>query len=622
MLTWLRDNAKIFLIITIVIFVALVFLQWGMDAGSGPSADPYRRPVAVVDGKEILPAEYSETLQAYNRSYRNELEATGHPDPEAAMMLLGERVREEAFRGMIAGRLEESYLSERGWGSLTPEQAEALLEAQVGLQGEGVDPEEYVDRLRSEQPGLYQQYLVQSYQSASAMRYPLAVGLLTMASGEEVSFSLMDSRGTMTARYVTFSPQVPLPEEGELLAYYEQNTGEFYRQTGSLLRYVTVLVTPDEEDAEEARATADSLSFATAGELAAVTRGQLEDYFGPGLELTVGERTMPFAAPSGMNPSIEAYHVILTDSVHRPQGVDTASAADTLYLRLWEAPVLPGYGTVRSTLWDMQDSMEGMLAATVPEVPDTLQLVSFGEMMIDSATPVTGDVTRAMKAFATDTLWSDDTGPVFYHPQYRGGYPALTVMRRLEFMPADTLSYEEAMETGELLQAVRSARIREEALEMATSALEDMERSGVSLWAWAEQETLAVETTPSFTASQVRSSAAVDADPPTGLLSSEEFAYVALTAPELQVVGPFVIRSGCVLAEITSRQAPADNPTLRSMAYAATETGREQYARSALLSALRESAEVRDLREEWQDYAEAVEDSLSALEEQEETETD
>ena len=55
MLTWLRDNAKIFLIATIVIFVALIFLRWGMGQGGGEPRNPYQRPVAMVNGPEILP---------------------------------------------------------------------------------------------------------------------------------------------------------------------------------------------------------------------------------------------------------------------------------------------------------------------------------------------------------------------------------------------------------------------------------------------------------------------------------------------------------------------------------------------------------------------------------------
>lgn len=620
MLTWLRDNAKIFLIVTIVIFVGLIFLRWGMGEGSGMPRNPYQRPIAMIDGKEIMPADYQDAIQSMSQNYRSMLERMNHPDPEAMMMLMSSRLSEQAFQGLIDSHLQSSFLKKRDWSQFTLEQAEELLIAQIGMQDLGdMTPREYLETIRSDQPGVYQQYLYQTYMTANSMLFPMAAGMINMASLEEVRYLERESRAEITARYISVEADTSLPGGEYLRDFYREGTEHFVRPAGSLLRYITFGVQPQESDVRNALNRLDSLTFANRGTQVASTRAQLSAAFGDTIQLEEGRRTEPFTGMYSGNPAISAYHVLLLDSVHRFSDtlaeVENPALHDTLFLRSWETPIFPGYGTVRRMKWDLESEMETMLAGRVPNIPDSLVILDFGEMLVDEETPVAGTVSEEMAVFATDTVWRDSLGPVFYSPSYRGGYPALTVVRRLAYHPSDTLSYEETLETGVLRETALYHLRREASLNRAQRMLEEIRGSGVNLGTFGEAESLRVMTTPVFTAAEIRAASRTDPMAEGGILASDDFAMASIIAPEFQVIGPFPTGTECVLAEILSRQLPSEDPNMQTITYLSAQYGHQQLAVEYILENLRETSEIRDLREEWTSYLETVEDSLRVEEE-------
>ena len=621
MLTWLRDNAKIFLIATIVIFVALIFLRWGMGEGSGQPRNPYQRPVATVDGKRIMPDQYQQALQSMSQRYRTVLENSNNPDPEAMLMLMSRELSEEAFQGLIDSELQSIYLNRLNWRTFTLEQADELLVAQIGMQDLGdMDAREYLEMIRSEQPGVYQQYLYQTYMSANSMLFPMATAMVNMASLDEVRYLERETQAQITARYVYIDSTPPMPDQEELRDFYQEETGYFTRSSGSLLRYITVQALPVEQDMQIALDRLDSLTFASPGVQVTSTRSQIAAAFGDTIDVQPGQRTEPFMGMYSGNPSISGYHSLLLDSVHHyddtlAEGQDPYML-DTLFLRSWEVPILPGYGTIRSLMWDLEADMETMLAASIPEIADSLVLVDFGEMLVKEDTPLSPPVTEEMRVFAADTVWNDPLGPVFYSPSYRGGYPAFTVVRRMEFYEADTLDYEEALDSGTLAETAYYHLRREAAMEKARGIVDRLRNSGVNLAAYAEAESLQVITTQPFTAAQIKSDAQFDPMATGGILASDEFAMAAITAPEFQVIGPFLTGPGCVIAEVLSRQVPAENQSMQALAYISTQFGHQQLSSRYIMENLRESSDIRDLREEWTSYLESVEDSLQREQEQ------
>ncbi len=621
MLTWLRDNAKIFLIATIVIFVALIFLRWGMGEGDSGPRNPYQRPIATVDGKDILPDEYQQALQSWSQRYRMMLEQSGNPDPESMLLLMSAQISEEAFQGLIDQKLQGIYLKNHNWQDFTVKQAEELLIAQIGMQNLGeMTAREYFDMIKLEQPGLYQQYLYQTYMSASAMRFPLASGMVSMVSLEEVDYLILDSQGQITARYIVVNTIPPLPDEAYLREFYDSSPEFFNSPSGSLLRYITVQILPVDSDLEFAMNRIDSLVYSTAGTRIVATRSQIAGVFGDSIRMETGERTETFLSMYSGNPSISSYHVLLLDSLHESTDTFTLDSEsvqdDTLFLQSWEIPVLPQYSTVRRMMWDLESGMEDMLAEPVPEVPDSLFIVDFGEILVEEDTPLSGIVSEELVTFASDTLWRDPLGPVFFSPSYLGGYPAFTMVRRLEYFPADTAMYEEALISGLLHETAMYALRRETAMVKAQEIINDILSSSINLATYASIESLQVHSIPSFTAAQIRRNAQMDPEAAGGILYSEEFAEAALIAPEFQVIGPFITGTSCVIAEILSRQVSTEDQNMQALTYITAQSGHEMLGSEYIIRNLRETSDIHDLRDEWSQYLEAVEDSMRAEQEQ------
>jgi hypothetical protein len=620
MLTWFRDKAKIFLIATIVIFVALIFFNWGMDSGSTAPSNPYERAVARVAGSDVFPDEYNRSIQDLTDQYRQTLESSGNPDAESMLMLMNDMLAEEAFTGLVDSRLEEVYLKGLGWNPVSVAQAEAMLEAQVSMQDlGGMTPEEYIQQIMDQQPGLYEQYLYQTFTSAQSLRFPLSASMLSMSSNAEVDFLLLDSQGQISARYVLFDSIPPAPDGQAMQDFYSMNPELFVRPDGSLIRYVTVQVLPAPEDVQYAMEVVDSLSFATSGRVLAATREQLIANFGQDSMLQLGQRSLPFIGDYSANPAIRGCHVLLLDSMAAYVGEPTDSllssgGLDTLYLQSWEVPVLPGTVTVRNLLWRVEDQMDSLLATDVPMVHDSLLLAGFGNMMVCDDSPLLGILTEELVTFADDTIWPDSIGPVFFSPSLNGGYPAFTVVRRLEYYPADSMSMEEALNSGYLQETAMSHARLDASRIAAEAAMQRMTSSGTNLGTWADAESALVYSTQAFTASSVRANAYGDPNATSGLLSSLDFALAALTAPEFQVIGPFRTGNGYAVAEIVSRQAPASNPSMSSMMHAVAQRGADILSMQHIILELRTRNEIEDLRDEWQEYMSAVEDSIRAEE--------
>ncbi len=617
MLTWLRDNAKIFLIATIVIFVALIFLRWGMGERDHRPRNPYERPVAVVDGKDILPDEYQQALQSWTQRYRSMLEQSGNPDPESMLSLMTNQISDEAFNGLIDQKLQGIYLKNHNWHNFTTRQAEELLIAQIGMQDLGeMTAQEYLDKIKSEQAGSYQQYLYQTYMNGNSLRFPLASGMVSMASLEEVNYEILNNVGQITARYIVIDTIPPIPDEAYLTEFYASRPDLFITSAGSRLRYITVQVLPENSDLEFAMNRIDSLAYSTAGSKITATRSQLAEAFSDSIVINAGERTDPFLGMFSGNTSISSYHVLLMDSLHQSTDTLYSSSDDTLFLRSWEVPILPQYSTIRKLMWDLESGMDDMLAESIPQIPDSLVMVDFGEMLVEQDTPLTGIVSKELLAFASDTLWDNPVGPVFYTSSYRGGYPAFTMVKRLQYLPADTSSFEEAAASGLLSERAMYTRRRETSYSKALQVLNDIRDSNVNLATYAALESLQVFTPPAFTAIQIENNALLDPEAFGGILYSEEFAEAALVAPEFHPIGPFRTGSTCVIAEILSRQVPADNQNMQAMTYISTEYGHEQLAAEHIVSNLRNTSDIHDLRDEWSEYLETVQDSLRTQQEQ------
>ena len=593
MLSWFRNNAKIFLIAIIVIFVGMIFLEWGR--GGVESVEVDKLVMGTVNGTGLQPASYDYVRSEVYNGMKMQMQQMGDPDPENQLTLMYNDINDAAFEILVDRTLQDEYLKLLGWESVKPSMATALLRSQLRMFGIE-DPDEYMKEY-SNDPN-YGSTLYQLVSQADLAMFDAAVSLENLISVDEVGFLLNDAMTTVSARYIPFSSSPELPSTEELREFYEANTDLFVTSPGTRIRFATFAVQPTDEDVEATLAMVDSLAISGTGmpDTFSVTREQLAGFSGWNIDLSTGDLSQPFLAASMNRTSMMAGHCVELLSM-RSSEEDTLGSSDTLTLVHWEIPLFPGYRTVRATFWDLEESAENILLTEFP-VYDQQSIIDYGELIIDLTTVPSENIPQSLIAFATDSIWMDSIGPVFYTPNFSTGYPALMVARKLEEISGGQLSYEEALESNQILIELYTRRQNEESLALATSALADIRSTGNNLTAWAEAESLEVYDTQQFTPVSVRQWAASDQSGYRGLLGCEDFADVSLIADEYTVLGPFNNNGMSYLAEIVTRteaQMPENSAQLSGF-YLSVQNSHHRLYSSRLMTSIRASAEILDQR--------------------------
>ncbi|MCK5785633.1 MAG: SurA N-terminal domain-containing protein [Candidatus Sabulitectum sp.] len=612
MLTWFRNNAKIFLIAIVVIFVGMIFLEWGRGGIQNVQADEL--VVGTVNGTGLQPTSYDYVRDEVYNGMKLQMQRMGDPDPENQLALMYNDINNTAFEVLVDRTLQSEYLRLLGWEPVKVSMAEALLKSQLQLVGIE-DPDSYIDEYRGD-PN-FGSTLYQMISQADMAMYDAAVSLENMISANEVEFLLGDVMTTVTARYIPFSSSPELPSSEELETFYEANTNLFVTSPGARIRFATFAVQPTEEDVNVTLAMVDSLAISGTGQpdTFSIIREQLEGFAGWNIDLAPGDLSQPFIAASMNQTSLSAGHSVELLSV-RNSAEDTTGSNDTLTLVHWEIPLFPGYRTVRATFWDLEEEAENILLTEFP-VHDQQALMDYGELIIDLNTVPSADIPQSLISFATDSIWMDSIGPVFYVPSFSTGYPALMVARKLEDVPGGQLSYQEALDNNSILLELYSQRQSEESLALASSALESIVSSGNGLVAWAEAESIEVYDTQQFTPVSIRQWAASDQAAYRGLLGCTDFADFSLMAPEFTVLGPFSNNGVSYLVEIVTRtepQMPETGPQLAGF-YLSVQSSHHQLYSGRLMSAMRTNAEIADQRIQYYNTMDSLRAEYAATQE-------
>ena len=593
MLTWFRNNAKIFLIAIVVIFVGMIFLEWGRGGMQNVEVD--KLVVGSVNGTGLQPTSYDYVRDEVYNGLMIQMQRMGDPDPENQLALMYNDINNTAFEVLVDRTLQDEYLKLLGWEQVKPSMAEALLRTQLRMVGIE-DPDGYMKEYRND-PN-YGSTLYQIVTQADMAMFDAAISLENLISADEVKFLLSDVMTSVSARYIPFRSSPELPSDDELREFYEANTDLFVTSPGARIRFATFAIQPAEEDIEATLAMVDSLAISGAGmpDTFIVTREQLAGFSGWNIDLSTGDLSQPFLAASMSHASLSAGHSVELLSV-RSAEEDTSSSSDTLTLVHWEIPLFPGYRTVRATFWDLEESAEEILISEFP-VYAQQSLVDYGELTIDLTTVPSENIPQSLISFATDSIWMDSIGPVFYIPSFSTGHPALMVARKLGEIPGGQLSYQEALDSNQILLEFYTQRQGEESLALASSALADIRSCGNSLAVWAEAESLEVYDTQQFTPVSVRQWAVSDESAYRGLLGCEDFADVSLIADEYTVLGPFSNNGVAYLAEIVTRteaQMPENSAQLAGFYLSVQNTHHQLYS-SRLMTSIRANADILDQR--------------------------
>lgn len=598
MLSWFRDNAKIFLVVIIVIFVVMIFVDWG--SGRSRAARTERMVMGSVNGISILPGSYDAARNEVYTSLKTGMERSGNPDPEGELALLYSKINDAAFDLVVERQLQSEFMGRLGWKQIHTGLADPLIRAQIRLAGIP-DPDTYLQQFRNDP-----NYSAAAYQlllQAQRSRFDSALTLFRMSSRAEALFMARDMYTQIQARYIPFRSTPPIPDEDYLIRFYDNNTNLFDLPARADIRFVSALVAPSEEDISHALNLVDSLAMAGGGtpDTLSLTRSQMLEHLGWDLDLVPGHLSQPFIGRSLSHPHIPFHVCHSVELLHLSPGPDPEGRDDSLVIVHWELPAFPSRATMRNTLWAMQDHRIELLETPNPFVTDQLEIVDWGERRISEETPPGPGLSQAMIAFALDTVWTDSIGPVFYNPGFEGGYPALTIVRRISRHPGGQLTLDEAISSGILLTEAYTRLQEQEALALASAALVKCRATGDNLALMAEADTLEIYTTQSFSPMSVRINAESMEASHHGLLGASDFADASILAPELTPIGPFVNGGVAYLAEITRRTVPDfdQERALLTSVYISLEHGRSRSFSSVFLGNLRDRADVVDGREDF-----------------------
>jgi len=607
MLSWFRDNAKIFLVAIIVIFVVMIFVDWG--SGRNRTSGAERMVIGSVNGESILPTAYDAARNEVYASLKTQMEQSGNTDPENELMILYSEINDAAFDLVVERTTQREFIETLGWKPVDMGLAEPLVRAQIRLAGIP-DPDTYLEQFKND-PN-YGSAAYQLLVQAERSRFDSAMNLFRMNSRAEAVFMALDAYTQVQARYIPFRATPPLPDNDQLAAFYEENPELFTLAPNAVLRYATILIPPTPEDEAFSLNLLDSLAMAGGGapDTLSLTRRQMLENLQWNLDLTPGNLSAPFIGRSLQNPqsAISSCHSV--ELLQLSPGPEADGMEDTLLIVHWELPAYPSRETIRTTLWRIQDLRESLLQSSNPFVAEDLPIIDWGEMEITEDTPLTPGLSRAVVSFALDTVWTDSLGPVFYSPSYDGSYPALTVVRKLSQSPGGQLTLQEALDSGRLLVEAYTSLQTAEAFELASQALARCSATGFDLAMLAESDSLELYTTPPFAPMSVRLWSGSEEAAYRGLLGCAGFADVAALAPEFSVTGPFSNSGVVYLAEITGRTDPSldADPGMLASIYLSLEQGRSQDYNRSFLGILRESADIEDLRDRFY----ATVDSLRA----------
>lgn len=596
MLTWFRDNAKIFLVVIIVTFVILIFVDWGAGrrgAGSGPAG-----AVARVDGDEVPPEEYDAKITEVYSRLESQMSSMGDPMPQNELAAMAGTITETAFEEMISDRLEAAYLHGLGWEAPGSPELEAYMKSVLGLMG--AQDVETAYRQFLETPG-YQSYLLQNYSQMSAIMFPAAGRLQNIASRAELDYLVSATYSPVRARVLILRGTPGIPGEQELKEFYDANPDLFTYPPNCRLRYAVVAVKPDSSDISAAESELDSMVTSGAvPDTVVMSRANLlafiseDSITGPGME------SGPFAGASLRGGQIPAAHFVRIVSV-TPEASGADPGQDTVVVLHWENALLPGMNALYDTYQAVEDNMATLLSGEIPWV-DSLPLIDWGEYYVEEGSALPEGVPVSIQSFALDTSWVDSVGPVFFSPGYQGGYPALIVAKRIErTLEPRVVPFEEALASGELLMTAYSRLATAASMDLARQAMEEIRATGATLGQYAASESLEVFETPEFTVSSVLEASASDPEAYGGILSSREFARMALVAPVMTPIGPFSTGGTATIVEIISREElpmPSD-PSVLAPLYLNVQAQHGMNSVRRLSSILRSGAEVEDLREEF-----------------------
>lgn len=597
MMRALRENTKWIMVVASVFFVGWLVLNWVQTRQS--SASTGTNPVVgIVNGREIRYAEWNRALDAQLTQARSFSTSTLSDEQVR-------QVRQTAWGQLITDILIEQELKRLGIGVTNAEVRQAFhlspppdLMSHPAFQTNGAfDYAKYQQYFAS--PGVDESLLlrIESYYRQMLPRTKLARQLSSgvYVSDEALWRDYRDRNERATLRYVRLDPatipdSLATPTEDAVRDYYRTHQDEFERPATATVHVVSLDVAPSAADTAEARARADSLrSRIEAGEatfeevaqeesadsISAADGGNL-GRFGKGdlaveleqsaFSLTPGAISEPVASRSG-------FHLL------RVSGV----TADSVTVEHILVPIEMSPDS-EDGLFQTLDDLEGIaLARGLAEAADSLDLPIDRDVALTEGF----DFVPGAGALGVGVDWALDPqnlpGEISDFFENATGYHMLELVDRSE---AGTFTLDEVR--PRIVQTLLGEKKKEIALARLAEASAGIGESG-SLEDVAGKLGLTAEAADPFTRR----------DFVQGLGRSTEAVGAAFGLALGTISGALDAGEAAVVIQVIGRTEAdrEDFETIREQLRARATLQEGQVRQSAWLAALRDAADIVDLRD-------------------------
>lgn len=370
MMSYLRKNMKVILILVIIFFVAFIFLQWGLNITSGNTLKQDGRYIGEVAGIKITRDVYADRVNEIRREYMANSGKTSINQQDE------QYIEEEAFNSIvddiIFSRIEDKY----GYFATNDEITDIIM---------NVPPQEarnieqfYVDGQFS--MDMYRQFAADpsnrefyvQYYRQIANQLPKLKMQTDLISGitvnqDEIMRELRLNESKFNIEYIvvpnTYDKEIALTED-EMISYFENNKGSFYQNPSAVIKIIMLKKEPSAQDVLLAKENieglrsdivAGNIDFETAaamysddyqsaknnGSIGFIKQGETVTAFNDAaFSLKKGEISQPVKTMFG-------WHIIRCNEI-RPDSVDVSH----ILVR-----ISPSYETVQAIM----DNAEGIL---------------------------------------------------------------------------------------------------------------------------------------------------------------------------------------------------------------------------------------------------------------------
>ena len=254
MMSYLRKNMKVILILVIIFFVAFIFLQWGLNITSGNTLKQDGRYIGEVAGSKITRDAYANRINDIRKEYLANSGKTSINQTDE------QYIEEEAFSSIVDDIIFSRIESKYGYFATNDEIADIVMNVPPqearNIEQFYVNGQFSLDMYRqfASDPSnreFYVQYYRQIAQQLPKLKMQTDLISGITINQDEIMRELRLNESTFNVEYIvvpnTYDKDIALSDQ-EMKSYFENNRGSFYQSPSAIVKIIILNKEPSSQD--------------------------------------------------------------------------------------------------------------------------------------------------------------------------------------------------------------------------------------------------------------------------------------------------------------------------------------------------------------------------------------